>query len=70
MKQNNVIIPAYNEAAVMSDVYKQAQQTLPQWDLLVVSDGSVDATASLARAVISFARSEHCSPEIGATRTP
>ncbi|MFC1568425.1 glycosyltransferase family 2 protein [Candidatus Margulisiibacteriota bacterium] len=44
-----VIIPAYNEEAALPGVIAKIRQRLPQADVLVVNDGSVDATAELAR---------------------
>ncbi len=43
-----VIIPAYNEAANIERVIKSVHQYAPQADVLVVNDGSRDATAYLA----------------------
>ncbi|MBN2057417.1 MAG: glycosyltransferase family 2 protein [Candidatus Saganbacteria bacterium] len=44
-----VIIPAYNEAASIAGVVAKVCRTPVQADLLVVNDGSLDATAGLAR---------------------
>lgn len=49
-----VIIPAFNEAASIGQVIAGAREALPEADVLVVDDGSVDETAS--RAIASGAR--------------
>lgn len=43
-----IIVPAYNEADSIASVVTQARQALPNADMLVVDDGSSDATASVA----------------------
>jgi len=43
-----VIIPAYNEAGCIAGVVGQARASLPRADVVVVDDGSTDATARLA----------------------
>lgn len=53
-----VFIPAWNEEANLPAVLDELRATLPDIDLLVVDDGSTDATADVARAhgadVLSF----------------
>jgi glycosyltransferase involved in cell wall biosynthesis len=53
-----VFIPAWNEEANLPDVLDEVQRGLPEADVLVIDDGSTDATAALAREhgaeVISF----------------
>ena len=53
-----VFIPACNEESALPGVVAEAHDALPDADLLVVDDGSTDATASVARAagadVVSF----------------
>ena len=44
-----IIIPAYNEEASLPGVIRDLRDNMPQADVLVVNDGSVDATAQLAR---------------------
>jgi glycosyltransferase involved in cell wall biosynthesis len=44
-----VIIPAYNEAANIVQVINNIHQHVPDADILVINDGSRDATAQLAR---------------------
>src|SRR5262249_49786413 len=44
-----VIIPAYNEEDALPGVLKELRAVHPGLDVLVVSDGSRDATASVAR---------------------
>lgn len=45
-----VVIPAYNEGATVGQVVTGVRRVLPQADVLVIDDGSRDATASAARA--------------------
>jgi glycosyltransferase involved in cell wall biosynthesis len=53
-----VFIPAWNEESSLPGVLAEAREALPDADLLVIDDGSVDATAEVARAggadVVSF----------------
>jgi len=55
-----VFLPAWNEEENLPAVLDELQQGLPEADLLVVDDGSTDATAEMARAagaeVVSFGR--------------
>src|SRR3954452_4177521 len=55
-----VFIPAWNEEASLPAVLADAAAELPDADVLVVDDGSTDATAAVARAggadVVSFPR--------------
>lgn len=44
----SIIIPAKNEAAIISDVVASARALYPRAEILVVNDGSDDDTASLA----------------------
>ena len=44
-----VAIPAYNEEATIRGVVERVRESLPSFDLLVVNDGSVDATAKVLR---------------------
>jgi glycosyltransferase involved in cell wall biosynthesis len=45
-----VFIPAWNEEASISDVIADVREHLPQADILVVDDGSTDATTATAQA--------------------
>ena len=45
-----VIIPAFNEAGAIGPVIERLRTTLPEAELLVVNDGSSDATAAIAEA--------------------
>jgi glycosyltransferase involved in cell wall biosynthesis len=42
------VVPAYNEAACVGDVVRSLRTHAPQYDVLVVDDGSTDATARIA----------------------
>ena len=42
-----VAIPAYNEAATIRDVVARVRENLPECDLLIVNDGSRDATSAM-----------------------
>lgn len=45
-----VVIPAYNEEAALPETLAELGAVRPDLDVVVVSDGSVDKTAALARA--------------------
>ena len=49
MSDTLVFIPAWNEAESLPEVLAEARRDLPGVDLLVIDDGSTDATAELAR---------------------
>jgi glycosyltransferase involved in cell wall biosynthesis len=44
------VIPAYNEESTVGEVVRIIRRELPQFDVLVVDDGSTDATALIAKA--------------------
>jgi len=46
----SVVIPAYNEAAVIGETVRRVRQVVPDAELIVVDDGSEDATAAQAEA--------------------
>jgi glycosyltransferase involved in cell wall biosynthesis len=46
-----IIVPAYNEEASLPGVIKDLRQHIPAADILVVNDGSRDATARTARTI-------------------
>jgi glycosyltransferase involved in cell wall biosynthesis len=54
MSHTLVIIPAYNEAMSLPGVLEELKSETPQYDVLVVSDGSTDATAEIARRAGAF----------------
>ena len=47
---NLAVVPAYNESATVVRVVRELNEVAPDFDVLVVDDGSTDATADLARA--------------------
>jgi glycosyltransferase involved in cell wall biosynthesis len=44
-----VVIPAYNEEANVASVVADVRSSLPEFDVLVIDDGSADETAAAAR---------------------
>jgi glycosyltransferase involved in cell wall biosynthesis len=46
----SIVIPAKNEAATIADVVVSARTEYPEAEIIVVDDGSTDATADLAEA--------------------
>jgi glycosyltransferase involved in cell wall biosynthesis len=48
MNKKLIIIPAFNEAAAISDVVDGCFAKAPGFDVLVIDDGSSDATAAIA----------------------
>lgn len=46
-----VIIPAYNEAESISDVIAALQEQVPDYDIVVVDDGSADSTSTIVRSI-------------------
>lgn len=44
-----IVMPAYNESAVIASVIDETREALPGATILVVNDGSFDRTASVAR---------------------
>ena len=44
-----IIIPAYNEAGSIRNVVHELLSTVPQYDYLVINDGSKDETAKICR---------------------
>lgn len=44
-----IVMPAFNEAEVIGPVIAEVQSAIPGTTVLVVSDGSIDATAEIAR---------------------
>jgi len=45
----SVIIPAYNEAQTVGVLIKQISNQYPDYEVIVVNDGSKDATAAVAK---------------------
>lgn len=44
-----VIIPAFNEAENIIRVAEELRETVPQFDFVIINDGSTDATAAICR---------------------
>jgi len=44
-----VVIPAYNEEKSIGRVIKEVKESAPEVDIVVIDDGSTDATANVAR---------------------
>jgi glycosyltransferase involved in cell wall biosynthesis len=49
MSRKLAIIPAYNEAGAIAATLDDLRRHAPDWDVVVVDDGSTDATAEIAR---------------------
>jgi len=49
MSSHLAIVPAYNEEASVGSVVRELQHHAPDFDVLVVDDGSTDATRDVAR---------------------
>ncbi len=66
----SVVMPAYNAAAtITAAIHSVLRQTYPQWELIVVDDGSTDGTARRVLAFgdrVRYLRQEHLGP--GAAR--
>ena len=45
-----IVVPAYNECATIADVLGRIARAAPDWDVVVVDDGSTDDTAAIAAA--------------------
>lgn len=46
-----IVIPAYNEELNLPRVYRNLRDVVPDYDILVVNDGSVDRTSQVARSL-------------------
>ena len=49
MEKVLIIIPAYNEKESLPDVIASVRKEIPEADILVINDGSTDATGFIAR---------------------
>jgi glycosyltransferase involved in cell wall biosynthesis len=47
---NLAVVPAYNESATVSRVVRELRGAVPDFDVLVIDDGSTDATSAAAEA--------------------
>jgi glycosyltransferase involved in cell wall biosynthesis len=50
MEKVLILIPAYNEGVRIAEVVKSVHSVVPDYDILVVNDGSRDNTAAAAEA--------------------
>jgi glycosyltransferase involved in cell wall biosynthesis len=46
----SILIPAYNEAQIIGDVVTKIKTLYPDFEIIVINDGSTDNTAAVARA--------------------
>jgi len=46
-----VAIPAYNEEATIREVVRKVQESLPNFELLIINDGSLDATGQILQSL-------------------
>ena len=60
-----IIVPAYNEQATVADVIQEVKQVLPDVGVVVIDDGSADATATVARAAGAMVLSLPCHLGLG-----
>ena len=44
-----IIIPAYNESENIERVVEELKEVVPQYDYVVINDGSRDGTAAICR---------------------
>ena len=44
-----IVIPAYNEAENIERVIRELEKTVPEYDYVVINDGSADRTAEICR---------------------
>jgi glycosyltransferase involved in cell wall biosynthesis len=49
MKKISVIIPAYNETETIGDVVRKIRSLYPDFEIIVIDDGSTDDTAAVAK---------------------
>jgi glycosyltransferase involved in cell wall biosynthesis len=56
-----IVVPALNEAATITEVIRSISEAGPQWDILVVNDGSVDRTGPIAAAASTAMVIDLCS---------
>ena len=45
----SIIIPAYNEGEIIADIVKQIRTLYPDFEVIVINDGSTDDTAAEAQ---------------------
>lgn len=60
-----IAIPAYNEEATVMDVVVHVRKTLPEFNLLVVNDGSRDATAKILHSLGAVTATHLCNLRYG-----
>jgi glycosyltransferase involved in cell wall biosynthesis len=67
MSETIVIIPAFNEERSVAEVIKNVQKEYPEFDVLVVNDGSQDRTAAIALAAGAIVISHNFNMGYGVT---
>ena len=55
-----IAIPAYNEAGTIAAVIESVRTTLPDYDLLVVNDGSKDTTGQILEQLDATVATHFC----------
>jgi len=60
-----IIVPAYNEQTTVAGVIQEVKQVLPDVSIVVIDDGSADATATLARGAGAMVLSLPCHLGLG-----
>ncbi len=46
-----IVVPAYNEENTIGNVVERLQELLPDFDLLVINDGSKDTTGEILQSI-------------------
>ena len=62
----SILIPAYNEAQIIGDVVTKIKTLYPDFEIIVINDGSTDDTATVAKAAGALVYSHPCNIGNGA----